>query len=940
MTARQTLTFVSHTHWDREWYQPFEAFRIRLVRMIDGLLDVLDRDPDYRYFMLDGQTIVLDDYLAIRPKNEPRLREYVASGRLLIGPWYILPDEFLVSAESSVRNLLAGAAICARFGKRMDVGNIPDPFGHISQLPQILRGFDIDSAVFWRGVGEAPNEFTWVAPDGSDVLVIYQHDGYGNAASMPPDEEAFIERTRQIVESLTPTATTPHLLAMNGSDHQEAMPELPRLLAAADAALPDVEVRHGTLPQFIEAVRSASPELRARSGEMRDPSRAPLLPGVLSARMWIKQRNAACETLLTRWAEPMAAIAGVMGAPIALKQQSALVRQAWRYLIQNHPHDSICGCSIDQVHREMAIRFDWVDQIGETVTAQCLEALAAIVDTSSEEEGPAIVVFNPTTRPCTGAVTVQVSVPDEPSIIRLVSPYGQAVEPQMTGRRREVLWEFELPVEEFRAMVAQRLPEAIDGQSVQAFSIRSEGAAVLVELQVARGLPPNEAAIEQGKRELEHALGGDQVEVVRLVIHRGMVATCTFVARDVPGLGYRTYWVRSSRGEGDQAVQEPPAPAIENEFLRVRADEDGTFTLVDKTTGAAFAGLNRFVDVGDRGDEYNFCPVEEDVVVSAGDAEALVCLVENSPVRQVLEMTMNYRIPAGLAQVRSQRSEEWVDLPITTRVSLIPGARRVEIETVVDNQAEDHRLRVHFPVPVSVDSFETEGHLDVISRSVDLPAETEGWVEQPVPTHPQRTWTDASDGRAGLLVANRGLPEVEVLRTEEGCEVALTLLRCVGWLSRGDLSVRRGPAGPGLPTPEAQCIGEHTFHYALVPHSGRWQAAFDQAHAFNAPLRAVVTYAHPGELPAEQSLIELSPESWAISAIKEAEQGQGLIVRFWNTSDQPVEGTIKLWKRPKRVSRCTLGERITGPLQIDAGGSVRVSARGREIVTLLAEFDR
>jgi mannosylglycerate hydrolase len=940
MTARQTLTFVSHTHWDREWYQPFEAFRIRLVRMIDGLLDVLDHDPDYRYFMLDGQTIVLDDYLTIRPENEPRLREYVASGRLLIGPWYILPDEFLVSAESSVRNLLAGAAICARFGKRMDVGNIPDPFGHISQLPQILRGFDIDSAVFWRGVGEAPNEFTWVAPDGSDVLVIYQHDGYGNAASMPPDEEAFIQRTRQIVESLTPTATTPHLLAMNGSDHQEAMPELPRLLAAADAALPEVEIRHGTLPQFIEAVRSASPELQVRSGEMRDPSRAPLLPGVLSARMWIKQRNAACETLLTRWAEPMTAIAEVMGAPLAVQQQSALVRQAWRYLIQNHPHDSICGCSIDQVHREMAIRFDWVDQVGEAITTQCLEGLAAIVDTSSEEEGPAIVVFNPTTRPCTGAVTVQVSVPDEPSIMRLVSPDGQAVQPQVSGRRREVLWEFEMPVDEFRAIAEQRLPEAIDGQSMQAFRTRSEGTVVSVELQVARGLPTNEAAIEQGKAELEHALSGEQVEVVRLLIHRGMVATCTFVARDVPGLGYRTYWVRSSRGEEDRVAQEPSAPAIENEFLRVHADEDGTFTLVDKTTGTAFAGLNRFVDVGDRGDEYNFCPVEEDVVVSANEGEALVCLVENSPARQTLEMTTNYRIPAGLGEVRSQRSEEWVDLPITTRVSLIPGGHRVEVETVVDNQAEDHRLRVHFPVPVSVDSFETEGHLDVISRPVDLPAETEGWVEQPVPTHPQRTWTDASDGRVGLLVANRGLPEVEVLRTEGGCEIALTLLRCVGWLSRGDLSVRQGPAGPGLPTPEAQCIGEHTFHYALVPHSGGWQVAFDQAHAFNAPLRAVATYTHPGELPAEQSLIELSPDSWAISAIKEAEQGQGLIVRFWNTSDQPVEGTIKLWKRPKRVSRCTLGERITGPLQIDAGGRVRVSARGREIVTLLAEFDR
>jgi len=171
--AQRTLTPVSHAHWDREWYQPSEEFRICLVRLMDRLLDILDRDPDFRYVMLDGQAIVLEDYLAIRPEREPDVAAHVRSGRLLIGPWYILPDEFLVSPESNIRNLLTGARVASRFGKRMDVGNIPDPFGHISQLPQILRGSGMDCAVFWRGVGDAPNEFLWAAPDGSDVLVIH-----------------------------------------------------------------------------------------------------------------------------------------------------------------------------------------------------------------------------------------------------------------------------------------------------------------------------------------------------------------------------------------------------------------------------------------------------------------------------------------------------------------------------------------------------------------------------------------------------------------------------------------------------------------------------------------------------------------------------------------------------------------------------------------------
>ncbi|MBN1875337.1 MAG: hypothetical protein JXA33_14000, partial [Anaerolineae bacterium] len=277
MTDR-TLTFVSHTHWDREWYQPFEEYRIRLVQLVDKLLHILDTDSEYKYFMLDGQTSVLEDYLAIRPENRAKLETYIKAGRVLIGPWHILPDEFLVSGESTIRNLLTGAAVCADFGKRMDVGYIPDPFGHIAQLPQLLRGFDIETAAFWRGVGPAPNEFMWAAPDGSEVLVLYLPHGYGNAAHMPSDEARFIKRTEQMVEALAATATTPHLLAMNGTDHVEPQPELPRLLKVTGAALETADVRHGTLPQFVAAVREANPTLETRVGEMRNSSRAPLLP--------------------------------------------------------------------------------------------------------------------------------------------------------------------------------------------------------------------------------------------------------------------------------------------------------------------------------------------------------------------------------------------------------------------------------------------------------------------------------------------------------------------------------------------------------------------------------------------------------------------------------------------------------------------------------------
>ena len=194
--TQHSIHLLSHTHWDREWYLTFQQFRLKLVHLVDGLLDLLASDPDYQYFMLDGQTIVLDDYLHMRPENEEILRAHVQSGRILIGPWHILPDMFLVSPEAHVRNLLQGGRTARRFGYKMMIGYIPDPFGHPGQVPQILRGFGIPTAAVWRGVGDQPCEFWWQSPDGSRVLMAFLRDSYGNGAA-PTHLESRFPRLRQ-----------------------------------------------------------------------------------------------------------------------------------------------------------------------------------------------------------------------------------------------------------------------------------------------------------------------------------------------------------------------------------------------------------------------------------------------------------------------------------------------------------------------------------------------------------------------------------------------------------------------------------------------------------------------------------------------------------------------------------------------------------------------
>jgi len=221
------MLVVPHTHWDREWYHSFQQFRARLVEMMDALLALLEREPRFTSFTLDGQTILLEDYLEVRPERRAEIQEWVRQGRLLVGPWYTSPDEFLVSAEALIRNLMLGHRIAAEFGGPMKVGYLPDSFGQTAQLPQILQGFGIGAAVFWRGVGDEPGqtEFRWKAPDGSTVLAVHLPEGYGNAADLPADREALVERLAEVRQQLAIGATTDHLLLMNGSDHKWATGE-------------------------------------------------------------------------------------------------------------------------------------------------------------------------------------------------------------------------------------------------------------------------------------------------------------------------------------------------------------------------------------------------------------------------------------------------------------------------------------------------------------------------------------------------------------------------------------------------------------------------------------------------------------------------------------------------------------------------------------------
>ena len=352
--------------------------------------------------MLDGQTVVVDDYLEVRPGARARIEKLVREGRLAVGPWHVLPDEWLVSGEALIRNLRVGLARAERLGGVMRVGYVPDQFGHVGQLPQIFAGFGLPAAVLWRGVGADVDRtlFTWEAPDGTRLLAVYLMHGYGNAVNLPTDRAALHARLDAEARALAKRSDVSALLLMNGSDHERPQPELPRALRAVrdldPTRDPAWEAEIGSLAEFVAMASAEAPAaLAVHRGELRSGLRAPLLPGCASARAPQKLREFANDRLLTRWLEPLAAWLGALGGDADPER----IKFAWRVALENHPHDSVCGCSIDAVHAQMETRFDRVAEIAgaqlEAVTAALARRIRIPSGAYGKGAGAAIAVWNP-----------------------------------------------------------------------------------------------------------------------------------------------------------------------------------------------------------------------------------------------------------------------------------------------------------------------------------------------------------------------------------------------------------------------------------------------------------------------------------------------------------------------------------------------------------------
>ena len=862
-SAPQAIYALS-SHWDREWYLTFQQFRHRLVQLLDSVLEDLNEGKLSGPFYLDGQAIQLEDYLEIRPEQKDAIQKLLREGKLIAGPWYCQPDEWLVAGESLLRNLEFGSELVGALGGTPSIsGFCCDQFGQIGQMPQLFAGFGIEGVFLWRGLPAPSDKSAWVKWVGVDGTALrgyrFGHVGYCDFAhyvrgatdpDLRLDQKSVDARLDDYIETQKMRCLDGPVFLFDGGDHlllDRAFYSLLRKNFEKREGI--TRIVHGSPDDLVAAMlRLPDERFNTITGELREASRLPLhldqsflIPGVLSSRVWIKQENNSCETLLTAWAEPFSTIAHTL---LGSASSEGFLKAAWRWLLQNHPHDTICGCSVDQVHEDMRYRFAQCRQISETIVEESLLAVARATIAQCDKDRLRVVIFNPMPIPMRQVVEVELDFPET--------------------------W--------------PRFAEFFHFEKQPAFRLRGIGGEEVSYQRISQKEP-----VSRPRLQLHKFPSSRQCVRVRVAVEVNL-----------PALGYTSLDV-----EGEPLCPEAPvwprlaaptrqpakpsivqgARALRNEHLEASVSADGTLTVIDLATGQKYGGLLVFEDCCDIGDGWYHGPSVNDEVYSSHGAFEGLSVKSSGPLLGSLVLRHTMVLPSSFAERSEGVGRSTAQLRIETTLTLKKGGKTLECVCRILNNARDHRVRVAFESGVEAGEYRTDSAFDVVSRPVDKPDVTESGRELEVETVPQRSFTAISAGERGMAIIAPGLHETCV-RDDPQRTIYLTLFRGT---SRTVLT--NGEQG-------GQLQGLLEFRFLLGV--GAWASDDTQllqtSAAFNAGVRSVQLGHDDAQnpeaiLPRESGFLEITGDAH-LSAFRKV-RGE-LELRAFNPKQQAVDAGVLL----------------------------------------------
>jgi alpha-mannosidase len=883
MNARKVI-IVPHTHWDREWYLPFQRFRHMLVELIDGLLEIL-KQQDYR-FMLDGQTVILEDYFDIRPERSEKLLKLIRNGKITVGPWYVLPDQWLVGGESLIRNIEYSYDLAASFKiPLMKIGYLPDMFGHSSAIPQLFSDLtDFKTTVLWRGVPQdiVTVPFTWKSHPSSTSSIpgVYLPGGYGNVSRFVDDYKGL-----------------PVYLFMNGSDHlppQAFVQEYSNRMKKEG-----LDISLGSLNDYFEELEKAISESDytppTYSGEFRSSARAPLLQDTYSARMWIKLWNQRVEDLLVRQAEPINAYLW-----LALKNNypTSYMKTAWKWLLRNHPHDSICGCSVDSTHEEMKARFSWAESIGESLVQSSIKTIR---ETAGESTESSILVFS-SGGSLESPVYIEFSAAKDQRIDGLQAPNGTVYPVQRLASRDEVFFETTVGMR-----MAKMGINLLPGRKLMNFYIN--------EVEYYDGDKPG---LLEVRFVSDHQLIGDldwegfKQDNQELIASKRYKKVHIIAAKPTQNIYAALIPLQPWSFTKLVPVTNPPEPIadelqvtdsqVSNRFYSISFNKDGTLSIVNKESGMRYEGLHVFEDYGDRGDEYTFGRVGPDSV-RVKNVKRLI--LNSGPIVAEIKQDMKIEVFESLDPSREKRKGK-VKIPVESTFRFYRDTPRIEVTTRLTNKAKDHRLRICFDLPFSSEVSHTATHFGVVERkgtpaaipdADELERTHSMFPEMPSGIQAQKRFIRVNDeaGNEAITVFNMGMPEVELV---DGQRIAITLVRSIGWLSRSDFPERPIHAGPGEETPGAQEYeAEYEYKYGFIIHSKDTPLHNSVDHADAALEKSLTISLNQTSVLPEllEPIIQISDPNVRISSLRIRKDT--VLVTVYNMTSKEIEISAELADR-------------------------------------------
>ncbi|MEV6609041.1 glycoside hydrolase family 38 C-terminal domain-containing protein [Kutzneria sp. NPDC051319] len=848
---RKAAVFVPHFHWDREWYEPFQVFRHRLVGALDTVLATAEANPDFR-FTVDGQLAAVEDYLEMRPENRDRVVALVANGQLAIGPWLILLDEFLCSGETIVRNLQLGWAAAAELGGAMPIGYLPDMFGHVAQMPQILARAGIEHAALWRGVpGSVPGHaFRWRGPDGSEVRTEFLFDGYDNGLDVLLVPDQIGRALDDYVEMTAERWGSDPALAMAGTDHAAPDPRLASWLRRDSTEERPIII--ATLAEYVQ--KHARDEVSAIvTGELRSHVRGNILPGVISVRRPLKQRMAVAERIVDH--------AERMNAMWSTRDESRFLALAWHKIIESTAHDSVVGSGTDETADQVEGRLAEAAHIARAVRDSALAERAALVPSDG------YLVANPLPVPRTALVEVDVLTPPDGSALVAAAADGSTRPVQLTSMAPTVLADERVDATQLERVLRRIHRRELFGRQIDRYEL-TPGSLVFHLADVPTSGPFDLLIL---RREVAAAAAAHPGEWTVLTLEEARATVLAPVP--VPASGLASFQV--SPGFSDLSFTPATATAqrLSNGLVDVEVNADGTVD-VTGADGTVLRGVGRLVDGGDRGDSYNYGPPARDLPVS-DPTDVSVEVLENGPLRSRLRITRTYAWPTALSDDRDVRSAEIASTPVETVVEVRVDEPFVRVSTSFLNRSADHRLRCHVPLPSPVVGSASAGQFSVTERG--LTAEG-GWGEFPIPTFPASSFVSA--GAVTVLLDHA--TEYEVV----GDELAITLLRAIGSISVNIHPLRDEPAASEIPAPGAQELGVRIENrFAVLPSASGWQAADAVALAEDFRNDVLVRRGSApagGPLPADVAAVQVDGSDIFVSSIRRvvSDHGAGIEVRL------------------------------------------------------------